>query len=50
MTWEREANEPGASFLEGLDVRAAPAHSADFVLCHGTEVGNHTTIHRLATS
>jgi ribonucleotide monophosphatase NagD (HAD superfamily) len=38
MTWEREAAEPGASFLEGLDVRAAPARNADFILCHGTEV------------
>ena len=38
MTWEREATEPGASFLEGLDVHAAPAGSADFILCHGTEV------------
>lgn len=50
MTWEREANEPGASFLAGLDVRAAPSESADFVLCQGTEVRDDTTAFRLARS
>jgi hypothetical protein len=38
FTWEREASEPGASFLEGLDVTAAPAATADFILCQGTEI------------
>ena len=38
FTWERELNEPGASFLEGLDVSSASAASADFILCQGTEV------------